>query len=553
MKPLLEWLTPPGVAAALRLMLAAGLLVQLIACANVANLLLAKATAQRQETALRLALGAGKGRILRHSLTEGLLLSLAGGGLGLLLAAWGVNGLTGSTPVRPPFWVVFDLDGRSFAFAAGVTALSALLVSLAPVWQARKADVLGALKDGARSVAGGPQGRLGRALVVTELGFSLVLLIGAALLVQSFRHRYDADSGLDTKGALTARLTLSGETYADPARRATLLEELLRRLRARPDVVEAGAANGLPFPDPLGGTGETRTFEVEGQPTERGHEPSTLYCTAATGYLQAIGLPLVDGRLFSDEEEAEGRDVVVVSDGMARRLWGGASAVGRRLRLDGGPWLEVVGLVRELTDSGDILWTGGRPAGQIYVPYRREPVATVSLVVRTRTEPALFAGALRDELRALEPTVPLESVFSLDEVRLRALWVSQIWGRMLSVIAGLALVLAALGVYGVVSYTVAQRTQEIGVRMAVGARPSQVLRLVLGQGLGLALRALAVGLLGAFGLARALSGLLFGIDPLDPVTFAGGALLLGLTAILASYLPARRATRVDPLGALRAS
>jgi putative ABC transport system permease protein len=550
-RPLIEWLAPPGVVAALRLMLAAGLFVQLIACANVANLLLAKASGQGQEIALRLALGAGRGRLLRQSLVEAALLAGAGAGLGLLLVSWGMTGLFGGTPVRPPFWVVTDVDGAVVAFVAGVTASSAVLVSLAPVLQFRKEQLLDALKEGARSVAGGRRGRLGRALVVSELGLSLVLLIGAALMFQSFVRRYQADPGFDVRGALSARLSLSGELYADPARRAVFLEELARRLEARPDVTSAGVANGLLLPDPLAPTWWGRSFEVEGQPTEPEHAPSAGYYTATSGYLRATGLPLVAGRLFNGEEEAEGRAVVVVSDGLARRLWGDAGAIGRRLRIEGGPWLRVVGLVGETRESSDITWSFTRPPGQIYVPYRRDAWDTVYLVVRTRSDPAALAGFLRDAVRTLDPALPLHSVYTLDEVHARALWVSALWGRMLGVMAAFALFLAALGVYGVVSYAVAQRTHEIGVRMAVGAAEGHVLRLVLGQGLRLALQAATLGLLGAVALARVLAGLLYGVDPLDPATLIGAAALLGLIALAASYFPARRATRVDPLAALR--
>ena len=548
--PLLEDLTPPGVVAALRLLLVAGLLVQLIACANVANLMLARAAAQRQENAVRLALGARRGQLLRQSLVEALLLVAAGAGLGLVLASQGVRWLMGLSPISPPFWVSYDLDGRAVAFTVAVTTLSALVVSLAPVLQASRADVRGALTEGARTVAGGPRGRLGRALVVSELGLSLVLLIGAALMVKSFMHRFGSDAGFDTRDVLTARLALSGKAYADPKQRATFLEELERRLRQRPEVQEAGIANGLPFPDPLYGGWWERTFEVEGQQVERERLPTAAYSVVTAGYLRATGLPLVEGRLFNGTEEAEGRDVVVVSDGLARRLWGG-DALGRRLRLEGGSWLQVVGVVKQTRDNSNVLGVGTRPEDELYVPYRRDAWDRVSVVVRTRSAPAAFAPLLRDTVRALDPGLPLHSVFTLDEVRLRSVWLAQMWGRMLGAMAAFALLLAGLGVYGVVSYAVSQRTHELGIRMAVGAGRGDVFRLVLGQGLRLASWAVAAGLLGAIALSGALAGLLYGVDPLDPPTLGGAAVTLTLIALVASYGPARRATRVDPLVALR--
>ena len=544
---MLDDLTPPGVAAGLRLMVAAGLFVQLIACANVANLLLARAATRKRETAVTLALGAGRGRLLQRCLTEALLLSAAGAGLGLLLASGGMAKTFGEIPLRPPFWAVPELDGRVLAFTVAVAVLSAFLVSLAPMLQARRADIVGDLKEGARS---GSRARLGSVLVVAELGLSLVLLVGATLLIRSFMNRFDSGAGFATNGILTARLAFSGDAYADPARRADFLEELVRRLKHRASVVDAGFANGLPFPDAAFGGWWSRTLEIEGRPVEPEQRPTANYGPATGGYLRTLGLPLVAGRLFSAEEEAEGRGVVVVSDGLARRLWEG-DAVGRRLRFTEGAWLEVTGVVKETRDAGDVIGVGGRPAGQVYVPYRHDPWPSVSLVMRTGDDPSGMASVLRDELRGLDRTLPLQSVFTLDEVRARAVWVPRLWGRMLAGVAVFALILAALGVYGVVSHTVSQRTHELGVRIAIGADRGDVLRLVLGQGLRLALGAAAAGLVGAIALSGALSGLLYGVDALDPATLLGSATLLTLVAVAASYGPAWRATRVDPLTALR--
>ncbi|HEY6552823.1 MAG TPA: ABC transporter permease [Vicinamibacteria bacterium] len=544
---MLDDLTPPGVAAGLRLMVAAGLFVQLIACANVANLLLARAATRKRETAVTLALGAGRARLLRRCLTEALLLSAVGAGLGLLLASVGMARTFGEVPLRPPFWAVPEFDGRVLAFTVTVTVVSALLVSLAPMFQARRADIVGDLKEGARS---GPRGHLGSALVVAELSLSLVLLVGATLLIRSFLNRFDSGAGFATNGILTARLAFSGDAYAEPSRRADFLEELIRRLGERPSVAEAGFANGLPFPDAAFGGWWSRALELEGRPVEPEQRPTANYGPATGGYLRALGLPVIHGRLFSAEEEAEGRPVVVVSDGLARRLWEG-DAVGRRLRFVEGEWLEVIGVVKETRDAGDVIGVGGRPAGQVYVPYRHDPWTSVSLVVRTGADPSSLAGVLRDELRGLDRTLPLQSVFTLDEVRARAVWVPRLWGRMLAGVAVFALILAALGVYGVVSHTVSQRTHELGVRIAIGADRGDVMRLVLGQGLRLAVGAIAAGLFGAIALSGALGSLLYGVDALDPATLLGAASLLTLVAVAASYGPAWRATRVDPLTALR--
>jgi putative ABC transport system permease protein len=551
-QPLLEGLTPPGVVVGLALFLVAGLFVQLIACANVANLLLAKAMAQRREVALRLALGAGRGRLLRQFMIEALLLSVAGAGLGLLAASWGVRQLIAGSPVRPPFWVVHDLDQRALAFVVAVTCASALLVGLVPALQAGRTSVLDALREDSRTVAGGPRGRLGRLLVVSELATALVLLVGAALMVQSFARRYETDPGFDTRSALTARLSLSGDAYADPARRADFLEELVRRLRARPEVVEAGVANGLPFSDPLSGGWWERRFEVEGRPVERGHEPAAVYYSVNSAFMRALGIRLRAGRLFDAEDEADARAVAVISDDLAARQWGGADPVGRWLRVDGGPWLRVVGVAAQTREGGDMLLGDAKPAGQIYVPYRRDSPQAVSLLLRARSNPAELAGALRETLHGLDVGLPVAFVFTLDEVRARASWVAQLWGRTLSQVALIALVLAALGVYGVVSHMVSQRTHEIGIRMALGAARGDVIRLVVRQGMRLVLQAVALGLLAAVAVTGALSRLLYGVEARDPATLIGCALLLALTALFASWAPARRATRVDPVTALRA-
>jgi putative ABC transport system permease protein len=551
-KPLLAWQTPPGVVVGLKLLLAAGLFVQLIACANVANLLLAKAVAQRQEIAVRMALGASRGRLLRQFGVETLLVTAAGAALGLLAGTGGIRLLMSNTPVQPPFWVRLDLDLRAFGFVVAVTGMSALVVALMPALQAGRLNVVDGLKEGSRSVAGGPRARLGRMLVVSELGLSLILLVAAALMVQSFVRRQRVDPGLDAGGVLTASLALSGDAYADGARRAEFVEELARRLQARSEVDAAGVANGLPFVDPQAGGWWARSFEVEGHPVEPERAPSATYYSVSAGYLESIGIRLRHGRLFRPEEQAEGREVVVVSDDLAARLGNGADAIGRRLRIAGGPWLTVVGVVRETREGGDMLLVGSKPRGQVYVPYRRDPWSRVSLVVRTRSDPARLAALLRETVASLDPGLPLSSVFTLADVRVRASWVAQMWGRMLAEVAALALLLAALGVYGVVSHMVSQRSHEIGIRMAMGATRGDVQKLVVREGLRLAVQAAAVGILGALLTTRALASLLFGIAPHDPPTLLAGAFLLTLAAAAASLAPARRASRLDPLVALRA-
>jgi putative ABC transport system permease protein len=551
-QPYVEAFTPPGVVIGMYLVLAAGLFVLLIAGANVANLLLVKAAGQRHDTALRFALGAGRGDLLQQSLVETLLLVGAGGALGLLLGGFGIAQLTRISPVQPPSWVRYDLDWRVVAFTVVLTAASALVVSLVPALHGGGGGLAAELKESGRTTAGGARGRIGRLLSVAELAAALVLLIGASLMVQSFHRRHSADAGVATQGVLTARVALAGDAYREPEERAAFADELLRRLSAQPEVVQAGVSNALPFQNQGAGGWWSSRFEVEGQPVDARHEPPrAVHFTVSRGFPEAAGIRLSAGRWFSAEEDEQGREVVLVSASLARRYWGTADPLGRRLRIEGGPWLRVVGVTGDVRDPGDMLLIGGKPDDQVYVPYRLASPSELELAVRTRSDPAHFADALRASVRSLDPALPLHAVFTLDQVRVRSAWVSQMWGQMLTEVAGLALVLAVFGVYGVVSYSVSQRTHEIGIRMAVGAGRGRVLRLVLGDGLRLALQATGLGLLGALAMTRALSRLLYGVGALDPATFAACSAALVLVALAASGGPAWRGTRVDPVVALR--
>jgi putative ABC transport system permease protein len=548
--PYIQSFTPPGVVIGMYLVLAAGLFVQLIASANVANLLLVKATGQRHDTAVRYALGAHRRHILRQSLAETLIVCTAGGALGLALGAFGVSHVASSSAMQPPTWVRYDIDWRVVAFTVALTAASALAVSLVPALNGR--NLVGELRDSGRTSTAGARGRIGRLLTVAELAAALVLLVSASLMVQSFHQRYASDAGVATHGVLTARLALAGDAYREPSQRAAFADELVRRLRAQPEVAEAGVASGLPFQDPSAGGWQSRGIEIEGQPIEPGQAaPQAVYFAVSPGYPAAAGLGLRSGRFFTAEDDEERREVVLVSASLARRAWVSGDPLGRRLRIDGSPWLRVVGVVEDVRDAGDAILVGGKPGDQVYVPFRADTPQDLVLAVRTRPEPGGFAASLRAGVRSLDPALPVHSVHTLDEVRARSAWVAQMWGGMLSQLAGLALVLAVLGVYGVVSYSVSQRTHEIGIRMAVGAGRGRVLRMVLGDGLRLALSAAALGLVAAAVLTRSMSQLLYGIGALDPLTLAGCASALVFVALAASVAPAWRGTRIDPVVALR--
>jgi predicted permease len=549
--PMLEQLTPPGIRAALFLMLAAAGFVLLIACANVANVLLAQGVDRRREIATRLALGAGPRQLLRQHLVESLLLALAGGALGVGIAHWGTAVMFSAIPIRPPFWAAMDVNPRVLAANLLSCVIASVAAGLLPALEAARLDVRGTLQDGGRgATAAGRARRLGNFLVAAELAAGVVLLSGALLMIRSFWERQHLDLGFDPQGVLSARLTLSGEPYREASARALFLDELVRRARGLPGVEAAAVTTSLPMSDELGGGWSSTTFEVEGNPTPTAQRPSTVVQAGTSESFATLAIAIREGRAFHDSEIAAGADVAVVSEELARRCWPDRDALGRRLRLGDGDWLRVVGVAREVREADSILGIDEKPPGQVYVPYLRRPSLTVVLSVRGR-EPAALADGLRREVRALDPLLPVYDLRTLQEARRRADWVARLWGQMLGWAAGAGALLACVGVYGVVARGVARRTQEIGVRMALGADRRSVLGLVLGQGLRLSLAGVGVGLLGALALTRSLAGLLHGVAASDPATLLLSALALGAVALLATYLPARRAATADPIAALR--
>jgi putative ABC transport system permease protein len=552
MTPLLEGLTPPGVRTALRLMLGAAGFVLLIACANVANLLLAQSIDRRREIATRLALGAGPWPLLRERLVESLLLALAGGALGIPLARWGTALLSGAIPVQMPFWAVMAVNPRVLAVTLVSCVLASVAAGLLPALDAASLDVKNALQDGGRASSAGMRSRrLGNALVAAELAASVVLLSGALLMVRSFRERERFDLGFKPEGALAARLTLSGVSYREASARAAFLDEVVRRAHALPGVEAAAALTSLPVNDEFGGGWSMDVLELDGLPTPAAARPSTLVLGSTAEGFAALGLAIRDGRGFHESEVASGADVAVISESVAHRFGPGQDPLGRHLRLGEGDWLRVVGVAREVREPDSVLGIDFKPQGQVYVPYLRLPFPTVIVAVRGR-EPAALADALRREVRALDPLLPVYEARTLVESRRRADWVARLWGQMLAWAAAVGALLACVGVYGVVARNVVRRTQEIGVRMALGAERGAVLSLVLGQGFRLSLLGVGVGMIGALVVTRALSGLLYGVSAADPATLLGSAFVLGGVALLATYFPARRATTVDPIAALRA-
>jgi putative ABC transport system permease protein len=519
----------------------------LMACVNVANLLLARGAARRREFALRASLGAGRSRIIRQLLTESVLLGLGGGLLGLFLAVGVVRLIAYAGPTSVPRLAQATIDPRLFTFALGISILTGVLFGLAPALRDSGAILTGALNDGGR---GGTTGRSGRrlrnGLVVAEVALAVIVLIGAGLLIRSFVRLRSVNPGFQAAGVLTARVPLGGGRNNTPERRVAFLEQLTARVAALPGVRAAAAVNGLP----LTGFGVGSPFAVGGRPAPTAEQrPSSVLRSVTPSYFQVMAIPLVAGRLFSDADNLKSLPVIVVNQALARRYWTGASALGGRIAIDAYPGrvAEIVGVV------GDVKYDRleGEDWPTIYNPFAQVPVATMTLVARTAGPPMALVPALLREVRQMDADQPLAEVRPMEEVVDQSLANARFNTQVLAVFAGAAFLLAAVGIYGVISYDVTERTNEIGIRMALGAQPEDVLKLVLGQGARLAVYGIAAGLLGAVALTRLMGAMLYGVSPTDARTFAAISILLALVALAASYLPSRRAMTLDPVTALR--
>jgi predicted permease len=559
-RPLQEEVVGPSVRTSLFVMLGAVGLVLLIACANVANLLLARAASRRKEVAVRTALGAGRVRIIRQLLTESVMLSVAGGAAGLMLALWGVDLLVTLAPEGTPRLGEVGLDARVVAFTFGVSLLTGVVFGLAPALHSSKVDPNESLKEGGRGgteTAG--RGRLRSLLVVGEFALALVLLASAGLLVKSFARVLDESPGFDSRGVLTMRLVLPESKYGGYDQHRAFYSNLFARLRALPGVEAVGANNILP----LSGSRGSRTFLIEGRPVAQGQpKPEEQLRFVTPGYFEAMRVPLLRGRDFSDRDVNGQTRVALVSRSMAERHWPGEEAVGKRIAYAGigrgenqtPEWIEVVGVVGDVKHRG--LDLESKP--EIYVPVyqplfstRPTPPLSLYVAVRAKGDPAALAPALRREVAAVDPEQPLANVRTMEERLAESVAQRRFNMTLLGVFACVALLLAGVGVYGVMAYAVARRTHEIGVRVALGAQRGDVVRLVLRQGMWLALAGVGVGVAGAYAATRLMTGLLYGVSPTDPLTFVGVSALLTAAALLACLVPARRATRVDPMVALR--
>ena len=535
----------------LLVLLAAVGFVLLIACANVASLLLTRSLSRQKEVAIRSALGASRWRVIRQLLTESILLSLLGGAAGLFIAYWGVPLLIAAIPQNQlnamPFLKTLGLDTSILAFSFGLSLLTGLVFGLAPALQSSRLDLNEALKEGGRQMATGASHRLRSAMVVTEIALAVVLLVGAGLMMKSLLRLLQTDIGFKSENVLTMTVVLPPSKYMEPHKLIGFNDQLRQRVQSLPGVAGAGTVNILPL-----NAGNTTRFYVEGDPVPQpGKETESNIRTVSDDYFKALGVPLLAGRMFDARENPNSQQVVIIGKTIAERLFPGRDPVGKRLRYSGveTPPVEIVGVV------GDVKITGLDEAIKpvLYYSYRQFPSTFANLVARTNSDPNALASSIRNEVRNLEPEAAILNLRTMDEMiaQTPASFMRRFPALLISIFAGVALLLASIGIYGVVSYSVSQQTHYIGIRMALGARPADILKMVLKQGLVLALLGVGIGVVAALGLMRLLSSLLYQVSTYDVSTFAMVTGALFVVALFACYVPARRATKVDPLVALR--
>ncbi|HEY9232393.1 MAG TPA: ABC transporter permease, partial [Blastocatellia bacterium] len=523
--------------------------VLLIACVNVANLLLVRAAAREREMAIRLALGAGRGRLIRQLLTESMLLALVGGGAGFLLAVWGVDLLKSVAPGDTPRLAQVQVNLGVLGFTLAASLATALICGLIPALQSSRADLQQALKESSRSATGGKRSRMVRnALVVSEIALSLVLLIGAGLAIRSFMRVQQVDPGFQVDRLMTMQLNSPSARYPDEARIIAFYKNLIASVEAAPGIESAAASSALP----LGGGGFYlgRSFLIEGQPEPpASSDYSAQWNVITPGYFATTGMRLVSGRDFDEHDRADSTKVTIINATLARRMFGDASPLGKRMRSwrDENQLREIVGVVEDVRYYG----RDDELRGLVYVPHTQSPWRSMALTVRTHDDPASAASIIRKQIAAVDPGLAVARLETMTTILNRSVAPRRASMLLLAAFGGIAALLASVGIYGVLSYTVAQRVQEIGMRIALGAQSRDVLRLVIGQGMKLTLIGVTLGLGAAFALTRLMASLLYSTSATDPLTFSAIAIMLTLVALLACYVPARRATKVDPLVALR--
>jgi len=534
--------------------------VLLIACANVAHMLLARSASRQKEVAIRTALGATRVRLISQMLIESALLALGGGIAGLLLAVWGVRALIGASPAIIPRVADVTIDARVLLLTLGITGATAMFFGLLPALRSARVDLAETFRDGDRgSTEGRGKHRLRSALVASEFALALVLLTGAGLMIRSVVALQRIDPGLDPHNVLTMIVSTSGTKEADPRLRQAFFADALDRVRATPGVESASYINHLP----IAGDSWGFSFRIEGRPKPApGDSPSAIYRVVFPGYFRAMRIPLLRGRDIVNSDRIDAAPVVIINEIMAKRHWPNDDALGKRISIDDSTWATVVGIAKNMVQQD---W-GAPPEPEMFFPYAQQRVfltgtasryayltlvARVACGARERCNPAAFTTPIIRAIREIDRNVPISNVQTMSSVANQATAESRFYLVLLGAFAAIALTLAAVGIYGVMSYSVTRRTHEIGIRIALGAEQGTVLRFIVRQGMTVALVGAGVGLVAAFALTRLMGRLLFGVGPTDPTTFAVVTTTLCAVALAASYLPARRATRVDPLTALR--
>jgi predicted permease len=563
MRPLLE-IFVGDIRRALWVLFFAVAFVLLIACANIANLLLARAQSRQKEMAIRAAMGAGRWRIARQLLTESVVLALIGGALGLLIAQWGIKLILYISPDAIPRSREISLDWRVFLFTIGLSFVTGILFGLVPALQAGVVDVHETLKETGRGTSG--KHWLRSSLVVVEVGTTLVLLIGAGLMIRSFYRLQKVDPGFSYEHLTSFSIALPQKKYASAEQRDQFYSRLLEDLHALPGVETTAAASGLP----LGNNGWQTSFVVDGRPKPpRDQTPLMEACLVTPDYFKAMNIPVKSGRVFNSHDDRSsivGKDLskldddmkqiaplnaIVIDEEFARRFWPGEEAVGKRIKM--GPeehpvFLTVLGVVGRVKMEG-LSQDSHRVQG--YFPHAQVPNGSMTVIIKAAGDPNQLIAAVRQKVREIDSDQPIDDIRTMNQIRAESVAPERLNLTLLSIFAGIALVLAIVGIYGVMSYSVTQRTHEIGIRMAIGAQPRDVFRMIIRQGMLLALIGVGAGLVGAFLLTRLMASLLFGVEPTDPATFAAIALLLTAVALVACYVPGRRATKVDPVVSLR--
>ena len=520
--------------------------VLLIACANLANLLLARATARSREISIRAALGAGRARLIRQLLTESVVLAVGGGIAGVILARWGLYALLALAPTSLPRISDIHLDSTVLLFSLALSVITGLVFGIAPALLAARTDVNEALKQGTRgSTEGGARGRLRSALVVIEVTFALVLLGGAGLLARSFMQLAHVDPGFNPENATLLRLSLPQKKYPEKDQQMAFTNALVERLKGLPSVQAVGVTQSMPLVGDY-----VLGFNIEGRPhIDPADLPSTNYYSITPDYYRAMGIRLIRGRVFTPQDDARAPRVAIINETMARQFFPNEDPIGKRINITNGPdtWREIVGIVGDIKQYG----VDKATSAQSYEPFAQVPFTSLNVVVRTNGSPAALLGALRPAVYAVDKDQPVGAIRPLEEIMAESIARQRFAMTLLTVFSAVALIIAAVGIYGVMAYNVVQRTGEFGIRMALGAQQGDVLRLVLTQGGKLIGLGLAIGLLATLGASRAMGSMLFNTSAYDPVTLTSITLLLGAVALIACFFPANRATKVNPIEALR--